>query len=169
MVITTTAEYYRAYPQKRDEDPRAPAGGLGLTFHQPGAPFDHRNPDVSDCIVDRPREFRIWIWEPLRTKAPGPHLALPFCCYLKTVIFYHRPYIRRLARRYYRTAEGLMCQSTPTAYEQWDQIETRLTWDDLVVFDGVVFEKGGGTVLWARGRWWMRHGARRVQSRVEVA
>jgi hypothetical protein len=45
-------------------------------------------------LVAMPKRFRIVIWEPFLTDAPGPHLASAFCCYINTVIIYHQPYIQ---------------------------------------------------------------------------
>lgn len=95
--------------------------------------------DLSDCLVSRSKPWRLEIWEPLHTTAPGPAKAQAYCCYIQTVIFY-----------------------TPGTCDKLDQIETRLAWDDIVSFDGDDFEIGGGTVIWADDRWWMQRWARRI-------
>ena len=41
------------------------------------------------------RPWLLTIWEPLKTKAPNPNLAAPYCCYINTVIFYVRPHTVR--------------------------------------------------------------------------
>lgn len=97
--------------------------------------------DLSDCRVNRMRPWRITIWEPLPTKAPPPTKADPLCCYMQTVIFYAR-----------------------FSGEEIDRIETRLTWDDVVTFDGDEWEVGGGKVMWIEGRWWMERWARRIDA-----
>lgn len=98
--------------------------------------------DLSDCRVDRMAPWRLVIWEPLHTTAPGPSRAYPFCCYVKTVIFYHR--------------DGL---------EEHDRIETRLSWEDVVEYDCDLFSIGGGAIQWLDGRWWMERNARRLDDR----
>jgi hypothetical protein len=123
-------------------------------------------PDLSDCLVVRPRPFRLTIWEPLLTKAPGPHLARTYCCYIQTVIFYHRPYIKSPWVKLFRTHRGWSHNGSPGHFEEWDQIETRLASDHVVEFEGELFTLGGGRVMWVNApgqprRWWMRHQARR--------
>lgn len=126
-------------------------------------------PDLRDCRTVRIKPWLLAIWEPLITKAPGPHLAHAYCCYIKTVIFYHEPHIVRPWSKLYQGANGKWHSSSPGSFEEWDQIESRMTWDDQVVFNGEVFEVLGGRVMWTHApgqprRWWMRHGARRKQA-----
>lgn len=126
--------------------------------------------DLSDCLVTRPKPFRIVIWEPLATKAPAPPKCTPWCCYTQTVIFYHSPYVVSPWVRFLRTDRGRWLRnSSPGHFEQWDQIEYRLAWDDVVEFEGEQFAVGSGTVLWTgaegeRRRWWMLHHARRREA-----
>lgn len=122
-----------------------PMGVAGGLTHLPVG-FQRTVHDLSDCLVTRPRPFRLVIWEPLPTKAPAPPKAQAFCCYINTVIFYHFPYIVRRG-----------------AFIEWDQIRTRTLWDDLLEFEGERFTIGSGTVLWKRRRWWMLRHARRAQ------
>lgn len=128
-------------------------------------------PDLSDCLVARPRPHLLAICEPIITKAPGPHLAQPWCCYINTVIFYHRPYIVRPWRKIYES-RGRLTHCSP-GFEEWDQIKTRFTWDECVSFKGDVFQVSGGRVLWANApgeprRWWMRRGARRIRQELSA-
>lgn len=141
------------------------ASGVGI--------YDERKqgaPDISDCLVAMPKRFRLVVWEPLLTDAPGPHLCSPYCCYINTVIFYHSPYIKSPWVKLYQSNGRWRSNGSPGRFEEWDQVETRLTWDDQLIYRGLVFEKGGGLVLWThrpgdpRGRrWWMRHGLRRME------
>ena len=148
-----------------------PRGSLGLSpifcrradglIGRPG-----RTVDLGDCLVERPKPWRLAVWEPLATKAPSPALAKPYCCYIQTVIFYHRPYVLRLARRYYRSRKGGSLRLDGKSYEQWDQIETRLHTGDVVSFEDELFDLEGGRVVWGASpgghrRWWMEHSARR--------
>lgn len=124
-------------------------------------------PRISDCLAVRSRPWQLIVWEPLETNAPGPHLASPWCCYLQTVIFYHAPHMVSPWRKLWRDSRGhLQSNSKPGHFEEWDKIETRLGWDDLVEFEGETFAHSSGWVLWTaapgeRRRWWMRHGFRR--------
>lgn len=144
---------------KLEPEEREPCGVSGLTALNP---FRGDTLDLSDCLVARPRPFRLVIWEPLLTKAPAPPKARPWCCYIRTVIFYHFPYVLELRQPRWRDWEGRL-HAGARGYQEWDQIETRLTWDDVVRFEDEDFVVGGGTVVWKRRRWWMvRHARRRA-------
>ncbi len=126
-------------------------------------------PNLDDCIVECPKPFRLVIWEPILTKAPGPSRAQPYCCYIKTVVFYHRPYTIRPFKTFWRDRSGKLHASS-SGYEQWDQVETRLANDDIVEFQGERFSVGLGAVEWTNApaqprRWYMRRDARRVENR----
>lgn len=128
-----------------------------------GFPFGQKV-DLADCLVSRPRPFRLVIWEPLLTKAPAPPKARPHCCYVQTVVFYHFPHIPQLKPSTWRDREGRR-RTGRRGFEEWDQIQSRLGWDDVVEFEGEQFVAGGGRVVWAMKRWWMMHGARRHEAR----
>ena len=152
---------------RRPLEERTPMGVPGLSsvslrMEHPvfGLPFGAKI-DLADCLVVRPVPFRLVIWEELRTKAPAPPKARPHCCYIQTVIFYHSPHIVRPFTRLY-WANGSLHPSKG-GFEEWDQIQYRLGWDDRVAFDGEEFEVGGGGVVWAKRRWWVCHKARRAQ------
>lgn len=147
----------RPYPEEF-----APCGVPAALTHLPVG-FHREVHDLADCLVSRPKPFRIVIWEPLRTKAPAPPKAQAFCCYINTVIFYHFPYIVSPWAKPFRLDSGRLCWSKPGGFVEWDQIRTRLRWDDIVTFDDEPFTIGGGTVLWKRRRWWMLRHARRVE------
>ncbi|RAX42437.1 hypothetical protein DQ393_06265 [Rhizobium tropici] len=126
-------------------------------------------PNLDDCLVERPKPFRLVIWEPILTRAPGPSRAQPYCCYIKTIIFYHRPYIVRPFKTFWRDHSGKLHASS-SGYEQWDQVETRLTCDDVIIFEHERFSVGLGEVVWVNApaeprRWYMRRDARRVEKR----
>lgn len=145
------------------DEERTPCGRAGiLHFVSTSAPFDPRRPDISDCLVSLPKPFIIVIWEPLHTKAPAPPKARPYCCYIRTVIFYCSPYIQSPWVKLYRIGDGpLKRNSSPGHFEEWDQIETRLSSDDIVEVGTDQFVIGGGSVRWAKSRWWMMRIARR--------
>lgn len=128
-----------------------------------GLPFGQKV-DLSDCLVSRPKPFRLVIWEPLLTKAPAPPKARPHCCYVQTIVFYCSPYVVRPFKKLYRGKNGAL-RACSAGFEEWDQIQTRLGWDDVVEFEGEQFLTGGGRVVWAQKRWWMVHGARRQEAR----
>jgi len=121
--------------------------------------------DLSDCLVSQPKPWLLIIWEPLRTKAPAPPKAQPFCCFVQSVIFYHSPYIAWPYGGYWRDREGKLRWPSTRCLLQWDRTETRLAWNDIVDFDGEEFECGGGRVVWARRQWWMCHWASRKRAR----
>jgi hypothetical protein len=140
---------------------RAPCGSRGLLpdFHFGNVHKVHAA--FSEMLVARVRPHLLVIWEPLKTKAPSPPKAAPFCCYRQTVIFYCSPYYVRPWKQRWRGAGGRLQICRPS-FEVWDTVESGLTWDDVVEFEGERFQVGGGTVVWSKGRWWMRHGARRM-------
>lgn len=99
-------------------------------------------------------------FEPLLTGAPPD--AIPYCCYLSTVVFYQRPLEIGSDGRYIQHDE---------AEAQWNLLGQRWT-DDHVGFaalapfvqhDGHVYELVGGQVIWRNGRWTMRWTARLVK------
>lgn len=151
-------------------DERAPCGVSGLTEVSTYAGRETAAAlDLSDCLVVRPAPWRLVIWEPLPTKAPCPALAQPFCCYMRTVIFYLRPYVLRRWSRMWRDGRGCLRADPPGSYERWDQVETRLSYHDVVEFEGELFDVWGGTVRWARKRWWMCRTARRLPDECRFA
>lgn len=153
--------------------PCGEAGGLSWNYWSSIAHSElPRAPDLGDCLVSRPKPFRLVIWEPLLTKSPGPHLASPHCCYINTVIFYHAPYRVSPWVKLYRANGHWHHNGSPGHFEEWDSIETRFTWDERVEFEGDIFQIGGGSVRWAHEagkprRWWMRRSARRIRGEVQ--
>lgn len=148
------------------DEEREPCGVAGALQPVSNLLFPHQrfaDRDLTDCLASRPKPHILVIWEPLRTKAPKPPRAAPFCCYLRTVIFYHSPYILAVGKSRWRDSSGKW-HSNRGGFEEWDKIEHRFGWDDVVEFEGENFVVGGGTVLWKRGRWWMLHSARRQSS-----
>jgi hypothetical protein len=134
-----------------------------LTFVSFGVPFPQDPaPDVSDMLAASPEgsPWLLYIWEPLPTKAPAPPRAMPHCCYLRTVIFYHRPYIPSVGLSHWRDISGRV-RSTERGFQVWDQVRTRLKQDEIVGFRGELFKVGGGRVHWQKRRWWMCHPAMR--------
>jgi len=120
--------------------PSSGVSGLESARRNNFFPYKREYPaDLSNCRVNRMRPWRITIWEPLPTTAPAPSKADPLCCYMQTVVFYDR-----------------------FTGDEIDRMETRLTWDDVVTFDGDEWEVGGGKVRWIEGRWWMERWARRA-------
>lgn len=144
---------------------RRVSGARGLVaFHSFGVPFPNQPaPDVSDMRAASPSDspWLLYIWEPLLTKAPAPPKAAPHCCYIRTVIFYHAPYIIELRKRYWRDSMGFI-QVSRGGFEQWDQVETRLRHDEIVEFRGERFKVGCGRAHWQRRRWWVCHPAMRM-------
>lgn len=145
-----------------EPEERAPCGITGLiAVCNASFVFREMPPDLSDCLVARPKPFRLIIWEPLLTKAPAPPKAKPYCCYIRSVIFYHHPYIVWPFGGYWRDAGGALRKPMTRGFLEWDHVKARLSWDDIVSFEGENFKVGSGRVVWKRGRWWMLHYARR--------
>lgn len=144
-----------------------PPGNTGLTMAgNYYYPFREVGADLADCLVERQKPWLLQIWEPLDTKAPAPPKAQPFCCYSNTVIFYHFPLIRSPWVKLFRFGDGRLARNSSAGhYEEWDQIKTRLRWDDYVEFEAEKFMILGGSVVWSKRRWWMRRAARRVTDR----
>lgn len=114
--------------------------------------------DLTDCRARRTGKFAVLIWEPLQTKAPSPAKTSPFCCYINTVIFYHSPYIVR-PPRWFKSVDGWKCKSDGSFFE-WDRTRPRLHWDDLIKYEGEIFEVQGGLVMWRWKCCWMAREAR---------
>jgi hypothetical protein len=126
-----------------------------------GCAFSARHPDLSDVAIARLEgaPHLAAVWEPLLTKAPSPARCSAYCCYIRTVIFYHRPYILRGPHPSH--FNGRWKWSKGGDFAIFDEVETRLSWDDVIAFDGDEWEIGGGHVTWHAKRWWMRRWARR--------
>lgn len=137
-------------------------GGVTIALAR-GILWGGRTPDISDCLAARLPDAPhiLAIWEPLATKAPSPSRCQPYCCYRKTVIFYHRPYIARGCGHPWRANGRWHWEPNKTGFAVFDQIESRLCHGDIVAFDGDEFEIGGGRVLWHGRRWWMARWALR--------
>ena len=140
-------EITAALEEVKQLDAEATAGGLLSLRRNARFPYKDYPADLSDCLVVRPKPWRIEVMEPLPVEAPGPHQAEAYCCYIQTVKFYKRPL---------RSSTGGEC-------DLWDECETRLSWDDVVQFESDAFVIGGGSVIWADGKWWMRRNARRLE------
>lgn len=112
-------------------------------------------------IVELEQPWLLEIWEKLATKAPCPDKTQPYCCYARTVIFYLRPYVIRPWHLLWDCNGKLLAQKPGQTYEEWDRCETALTFDSPVEFKNQRFICNGGSVIWKRGAWWMRHNARR--------
>ena len=112
------------------------------------------------CFQEKP--WLLEIMEPLKTKAPCPDKAQPYCCYINTVIFYLKPYIVRPWHHLWTCNGKLQAEKPGGHLEEWDRVETELQWDDRVEFNGEIFIIGGGSVVWERSRWWMKSHARRL-------
>ena len=125
---------------------------------------------IRECQVGVERPWLIHIWEPLRTKAPCPDKAMPYCCYLRTVIFYVGPrhIVRPWAHLYHWPPKSnIWTHDKPgQMYEKWDEIEYDLSWDDVFDWCGDRFIVGGGRVIWRLSQWWIKHWARRARCKV---
>lgn len=143
----------RTFTFESERAPCGQAGGLrALDTREPGL-------DLSDCLVARETPRLIVIWEPLKTKAPAPPASWVWCCYIRTVIFYKYPHVV-LPPEPWTDQHGVVHPGSVGSFAEWDQLETRMTWDDLVEFEGGIYKIGGGQVRWAAERWWVCRWAR---------
>lgn len=93
-----------------------------------------------------------YFYEPIATTAPKD--AQPYCCYIRTVMFYEQPY---------RVVDGMYAKHDQVE-TQWDTLGSRWTEQDLgwaslapfVEHDGQIYELGGGQVVWRNGAWCCR-------------
>jgi hypothetical protein len=101
--------------------------------------------DIRDfgCEVVRESAKRITVLEPVSYKVPS--IARPYCCYINTVIFYLYPY------QVARDSHG---------YLEWDRVDTLLSWESEILFEGQIYVVGGGRVIRHRKSWWMKRWAR---------
>ncbi len=120
---------------------------------------DERQRRLGECRARRAHKQSIDIWEPLPTKAPGPHLTRPYCCYINTVIFYVGPayVIRKNGHPYLSGGRWRWCKGD--SFYEWGRAKDLFRWEDLVFYDGLFWEIGGGTVRWKNRRWWMHRSA----------
>lgn len=138
----------RPIPDGRLDVARSVASG----FHVEPA---ERLARLAECRVRQSWPQVIDIWQPLPTKAPGPHLTRPYCCYVNTVIFYAGPvYYVRKGGHPYKTSRGYRW-SASSGFQVWDEVHDIFSWEDMVFFDGLYWEVSGGSVIWKNKRWWM--------------
>lgn len=112
-------------------------------------------------VPDPEHAHLIEVWEPLPTKAPNPNLTQPYCCYVNTVIFYHRPYIIRRWHHFSIYQGKLRAWEPGRTYQEWDRVETTLRIDAVITHEGQRFRIYNGRVVWKNKRWWMKRDARR--------
>lgn len=101
------------------------------------------------------------LWEPLTTKVPSPALVQPYCCYIRTVIFYVRGYIVRPFSYYYTIRGYQKAGERFSTLEQYETVEHLFRHDDKIEFENEVFEIQGASVVWHNKMYWMRYRARR--------
>lgn len=141
-------------PRDRWPDTSTPDGVAGEISLVDWPPFSAM-PDVSGCLTLRhhTKPWLLTIWEPLATKAPSPARAQPHCCYIDTVIFYHRPQLVGRPRPW-RDRHGKLHPSTVGSFIEYDRATMHLLRVMMVRFEGQAFELSGGHVLWRRRGWW---------------
>ncbi len=105
--------------------------------------------------TDPTNPHSLYLFEPLATAAPED--SQPYCCYIGTVIFYRKPFPGNL-------------EEIDRVQSQWDLLGQRFSdeiegWAGVAPFvwnQGQLYELGGGTVLWYKGRWVKRWEAGQV-------
>lgn len=130
-------------------------------------------PSRKQFRVEVIKPWLLEVWEPLSTKVPNPNLALAYCCYLNTVIWYVRPYTVRPWHHLWTTDHRSTCiprigcvwhaEKPGSHLEEWGREDYHLTWDVRFTYNGTDFDAGGGSVEYlGKGLgWWMKHYARR--------
>jgi hypothetical protein len=83
-----------------------------------------------------------YAYEPLETHAPPPDQAEPYCCYLKTVIFYEHRYSGSAIKGITR-CEHYNLATAPSPH--------------LVDYEGLFYEVSPDQVLWRNGEWQFRY------------
>ncbi len=125
--------------------------------------YDSQRVDLGGVIARRgERPWLLELLEPISDRAPNPSICGPWTCYLNTVIFYARPY-RLRGGRPVELAGSFEWSAGGGGYVEFDNVETRLSWDDVIACDGDRWMVGAGQVVWQRRRWWMHRECRRVQ------
>jgi len=98
----------------------------------------------------------ITFYEPLPTSAPWE--AYPYCCYIRTVIFYKPPFPGNL-----EIIDQIETQWDLLGERYTDQIEGWAALAPFVYHEGQVYELCSGQVIWRNGQWVMKRGSRRVR------
>lgn len=146
------------------------AGERGLKYKDWPSVWDIKEPDLSDCLVNRVRSHPWWIviWEPLSSKVPNPNLIQVWTCYANTVIFYARGYIlddcSRIKNLNY-PKDKLYLQGKNVQYLEYGRAEWKIRSAEYypkVIWENEVFEPGPGRVVWKNKMWWMLHLAKRI-------
>lgn len=148
-------------PRERWPDTSRPDGVAGVISAIDWPPFSPK-PELSRCLAlhHHTRPWLLTIWESLETKAPSPAHAQPWCCYLDTVIFYHRPYLVAPPRPW-RDRDGKLHPASHGSFVEYGQATMRLARVTLFQFEGQAFERQGGQVLWRHRGWWCVYAAHR--------
>lgn len=75
-------------------------------------------------IIVEPQDkpWLLTVWELLPTKAPCPDKTQPYCCYVRTVIFYLKPYVVR-PWHHIVNWRGKYEASAPGCFEEWGRVE----------------------------------------------
>lgn len=92
--------------------------------------------------VPNATRFLKYAYEPLKTHAPPPNQAEPYCCYLNTVIFYEHRYSGSAIKEITR-CEHYDLSAVPSPH--------------LVDYQGLFYEISPSQVLWRNGEWQFRY------------
>lgn len=143
--------------------PRLPFAEFTLPVSRVTPPrYDDQPADLVGVIARRTdRPWLLELLEPISDRAPNPSICQPHCCYIRTVIFYARPY--RKGGPYPWQSKWHWHWEPFGTFAQFDKVQSRLTWDDVIACDGEHWRVDGGQVVWLRRRWWMYRELRRMQ------
>ena len=92
---------------------------------------------VAVWIVQKKERF-IEVWEPLSTKIPGPNLALPYCCYINTVIFYvHHGRVLQADRhgRMWNCNGQWEWSDQKRSFEEWGRVTSTIRQDEKLPYN----------------------------------
>lgn len=106
----------------------------------------HELPETITIARVKTHPWFIIAWEKLNVQTPPPKMVQPYCCYIRTIYFYHKPYKVKPGER---------------SFIDYGKVEHFLTCDDRLTFEGEEFEIGTGRVVRYRGSWYFVSWARR--------
>lgn len=96
----------------------------------------------------------IRIYEPIKTIATQD--CEPYCCFIRTVIFYKKPLCDLVEVDRTQTHFDLLGKRFSDELDGWTGVAP------FVEHDGKIYELISGTVIWRNGAWYMQRMARRI-------
>lgn len=129
------------------EEEKQPCGEAGkATLLSGGYGRSCNLPDTIKIIRVATHPWFLIFWEELKIDTPKHSKVQPWCCYIRTIIFYHKPWKEDKEKR---------------AYVDYGKVEHFLHCDDLIKYEGELFDMGTGRVVSFEGKWYFVSWARR--------